>query len=247
MAKQYDALGNRLKELRTRLGVTQVDLARALGVGQTALSHLEDRDDIHASKVVEYVEALGGRLEIVARFQTLGPVKLLHPHDTDEQVISPPIEQPPIPGLEAAPLPRDVILSIKPIYADQILSGKKTVEVRRRFTQGAKGSWALIYSTTPDRALTGAAKIVAVDHLATSTLWKKHRDHAGIAKKDFDEYFSGTDMGYAIKLEAPIAFESPMPLSELRSRFGFEPPQSYQYAPPTMSRLIHFERAKAPN
>src|SRR5262245_17280067 len=71
MAQRSDSLGARLKQLRARLGVSQMDLSKALGVGQTALSHMEDRDDIRASKVIEYVEALGGRLEISAHFSTL--------------------------------------------------------------------------------------------------------------------------------------------------------------------------------
>jgi DNA-binding XRE family transcriptional regulator len=57
-----------LADVRTRLGVTQVELARRLGVSQGNVSELERRDDVYLSTLREYVEALGGELEISAVF-----------------------------------------------------------------------------------------------------------------------------------------------------------------------------------
>jgi transcriptional regulator with XRE-family HTH domain len=62
-----DALA--LRELRTSRGVTQVELAERLGKSQGNISELERRDDVYLSSLREYVEALGGRLEIAAVFE----------------------------------------------------------------------------------------------------------------------------------------------------------------------------------
>jgi transcriptional regulator with XRE-family HTH domain len=62
-----DALS--LRELRTGRGITQVQIAERLGKSQGNVSELERRDDVYLSSLREYVEALGGRLEISAVFE----------------------------------------------------------------------------------------------------------------------------------------------------------------------------------
>ncbi|NJK44872.1 MAG: XRE family transcriptional regulator [Pleurocapsa sp. SU_196_0] len=57
-----------LRELRRSKGVTQVELAEAMGVEQTAVSKLERRSDMYLSTMYEYVKALGGELKLVASF-----------------------------------------------------------------------------------------------------------------------------------------------------------------------------------
>ena len=65
-----------LAELRSARGVTQVELARRLGRRQGSVSELERRDDGFVSSLREYVEALGGRLEVSAVFDGEPPVPL---------------------------------------------------------------------------------------------------------------------------------------------------------------------------
>lgn len=55
-----------LAELRRQSGVTQVQLAKALGVRQPSISKLESQDDMQISTLRRIVEALGGELDIVA-------------------------------------------------------------------------------------------------------------------------------------------------------------------------------------
>lgn len=54
-----------LPELRRLSGMTQVDLARSLGIKQPTLSRLESKADMQISTLMRIVEALGGQLEIV--------------------------------------------------------------------------------------------------------------------------------------------------------------------------------------
>ena len=58
----------RLRELRKSRNVTQVQVARVMGVEQTAISKLEHRSDMYLSTVYEYIKALGGELKLVASF-----------------------------------------------------------------------------------------------------------------------------------------------------------------------------------
>lgn len=57
-----------LEELRQARDHTQQELARVLNVGQPAVAKIERRADMYVSNLRRYVEALGGTLEITARF-----------------------------------------------------------------------------------------------------------------------------------------------------------------------------------
>lgn len=57
-----------LRELREFLGLSQAELARRVGQDQPELSRLERGKDIHLSTLTSLIAALGGELELSARF-----------------------------------------------------------------------------------------------------------------------------------------------------------------------------------
>jgi len=57
-----------LGELRKAFSLTQEELAFKLNVKQPAISRLEQRSDMYISHLREVIEAMGGKLEIVANF-----------------------------------------------------------------------------------------------------------------------------------------------------------------------------------
>jgi transcriptional regulator with XRE-family HTH domain len=57
-----------LARLRERRGLTQQDVASKLGVKQATISGMERRDDIQLSTLRKLISALGGCLEVFARF-----------------------------------------------------------------------------------------------------------------------------------------------------------------------------------
>lgn len=65
---QEEILRMNLKEIRKMLGLTQTDVAKVAKMNQSDLSLTERRDDHLVSTLRRYVKALGGDLEIVARF-----------------------------------------------------------------------------------------------------------------------------------------------------------------------------------
>ena len=64
-----------LHELRAARNLTQQQLAKTLDMSQAAVSQLEQRTDIYLSTLENFVEAMGGRLEMYAVFPD-GKVKL---------------------------------------------------------------------------------------------------------------------------------------------------------------------------
>ena len=57
-----------LQELRRAMDLTQKRLARKLKIGQEGVSRLEKRSDLLISTLRGYIEATGGRLELMASF-----------------------------------------------------------------------------------------------------------------------------------------------------------------------------------
>ena len=65
-----------LQELRKAIGKTQTAIAKRLKVGQDAVSKIEMRSDLYLSTLRGFIEAMGGELELIARFPDRPPVRL---------------------------------------------------------------------------------------------------------------------------------------------------------------------------
>src|SRR5271169_780101 len=65
-----------LRELRKARKLTQVRMAKALGITQDSVSRLEKRSDLLLSTLRKTVEAMGGNLSLVAEFPDRAPVVL---------------------------------------------------------------------------------------------------------------------------------------------------------------------------
>ena len=65
-----------LGELRRARKLTQVRMARALGITQDSVSRLEKRSDLLLSTLRKTVKAMGGNLSLVAEFPDRPPVVL---------------------------------------------------------------------------------------------------------------------------------------------------------------------------
>jgi transcriptional regulator with XRE-family HTH domain len=57
-----------LRQLREARERSQVEMAEKLHIKQAAVSKLERRTDMYLSTLRSYIEAMGGKLEIIARF-----------------------------------------------------------------------------------------------------------------------------------------------------------------------------------
>ena len=65
-----------LQDLRKARKQTQVRVARELGINQENVSRLEKRSDLLISTLSGYVEAMGGKLSLVAEFPDRPPIAL---------------------------------------------------------------------------------------------------------------------------------------------------------------------------
>ncbi|MGV0877045.1 helix-turn-helix domain-containing protein [Martelella sp. FLE1502] len=72
LLEEYDTL----QKLRKALDMTQEHIGRKMGKRQVSVAQLEKRSDFLLSTLRDYVEALGGELELVVKFEDHAPVRL---------------------------------------------------------------------------------------------------------------------------------------------------------------------------
>jgi DNA-directed RNA polymerase specialized sigma subunit len=65
-----------LRDLRKAMGLTQMHMAETLKIGQNNVSRIEKRSDLLISTLRNFVEAMGGHLNLVAEFPDRPPVRL---------------------------------------------------------------------------------------------------------------------------------------------------------------------------
>ena len=124
-----------------------------------------------------------------------------------------------------------MLFSLKPHYADLVFDGLKQAELRRRITPFMKNRDVYIYVSSPVRCLRGGFRVGHVWSGSPEEIWNEVSDLASVDKQDFDAYYAGRTIAYALKITDVWEYVSPLDLTTLRKRFPrFVVPQSWRYA-----------------
>lgn len=121
-----------------------------------------------------------------------------------------------------------VLISIHPEHVNNILSGNKKIEFRRKWAKSPVSS-IVIYSTSPVCRIVAVAEIENVVTATPFKLWELCRSQSGgISQKELYSYLSGVAEGRAISLKNVREFNN---IINPRDLFGddFRPPQSFRY------------------
>lgn len=119
-----------------------------------------------------------------------------------------------------------VILSIKPIYAEKILNGEKTFELRKSIFKKKNIKKAIIYASSPISKVIGEFEIEEILHDDINELWNKTKKENGVEKEFFKEYFENREKGYAIKIKNTKRYKVAYNIYE---KYGIKAPQSFLY------------------
>lgn len=120
----------------------------------------------------------------------------------------------------------DAILSIKPIYANQILAGTKKVEFRKRkFKEDVRRVY--IYASVPVKQIVGYFTFSTIDEDTPVNLWEKYKEVGGIAQDAFFDYYAKNDSGCALVIKTVTPFKQAKSPNDFID--DFVPPQSYVY------------------
>lgn len=120
-----------------------------------------------------------------------------------------------------------ILLSIKPRFADLIISGRKRVELRRVVPAQPVGT-VVIYSSSPVQAIVGLAVVSETIEATPSRLWEIARDNGGgLTRVELRKYFHSKKTGHALMLGNVRVFKNPIDPKKIFSTFT--PPQSFRY------------------
>ncbi len=121
-----------------------------------------------------------------------------------------------------------IMFSVAPQYAQAILAGVKSVELRRRAPRLQSGTRAWLYSTLPVGEVVAMLTIDRVVEAPLTELWRQYGLRTAIARPAFDAYFAGLDRGAALIIRDVQALKEPVSLQALREDGAFQPPQFYR-------------------
>lgn len=136
----------------------------------------------------------------------------------------------------------DILMSIRPRYAEAILSGQKSHELRRRFSARPAGSKVFVYASSPVCELVGSFSIASVDTMPAWLVARRRRRATTLSSTEILDYLRGQRHGTLIEVADPYRFPAPIDLAQLRA-WGLEPPQSYRLLNEASSRLIEDQAA----
>jgi predicted transcriptional regulator len=131
---------------------------------------------------------------------------------------------------------RPLLMSVQPRFAEAILDGTKTVELRRTRLSAPDGSLLILYATAPTMAVVGLAVLHERDTDLPDTIWQRHLRHMALQRDEFDAYLAGAHHATALTLREPRRLTQTYPLAALRDEAPFTPPQSYRYIGPIRTR-----------
>jgi len=121
----------------------------------------------------------------------------------------------------------DVILSIKPKYANAIIRGEKKYEFRKFCFKSKNIKNIYIYSTAPVKKIIGLFITHNIIRDSPKNLWNDYKDFSGLNEIEFFNYFKNNQVGYAIEINELLEFESAVDPREIIP--GFTAPLSFCY------------------
>jgi predicted transcriptional regulator len=142
----------------------------------------------------------------------------------------------PVPALTRAPAPaeaRAVLLAVRPQFADMMMAGTKTIELRKRFPPQPRGTVVFVYASTPVKAVVGTMLLDQVEPCGVDRMWRELVPSIGATKQYIRDYLDERKQVTLLHLRSPRPFSAPILLRDLRTLVRLEPPQSFRYLGPT--------------
>lgn len=135
-----------------------------------------------------------------------------------------------------------LLLSVHPRYAALILSGDKTIELRRVAPRLSSGDFVILYATQPQCAIVGIFSLSRIVSLPPDELWAQYGSASCVSEDQFSTYYQGRALAHGLEIGAAWRCSQQISLADLRRRWrGFHPPQSYRYLRQGQASSVHVE------
>lgn len=124
---------------------------------------------------------------------------------------------------------RLMMISIHPSRVASIVSGDKTIELRRTRPAVEPGQPVAIYATSPTAAVVATSSITAVETGTPEAIWSRHSAASMIDQDDYNAYFAGATVAVALHLGPIEMLSEHLPLDHMRRDAPFHPPQTWHF------------------
>lgn len=126
-------------------------------------------------------------------------------------------------------MPTSALLSIRPEFAEAILEGRKTYELRRRLFARDDVERIVLYASRPTQRVVGEFSVDRILRLEPRKLWAATSRGSDVPREFFDAYFEGRTIGFAMRVGTTRRYRQARTLKE--SCGLTRPPQSFCYLP----------------
>lgn len=122
-----------------------------------------------------------------------------------------------------------LFISVKPEFANKIMSKEKCIELRKIKPNVKSGDYVIIYASSPVKCVIGFGQIKQIIVTTPEKMWNDNNPHLGIDKGRYDEYYFDREKAIGIEIETlrsvpAISLDSIKMIDP-----DFHPPQVYRY------------------
>jgi len=132
---------------------------------------------------------------------------------------------------------RNILISIKPRYATEILEGRKFYEFRRVVFNPEGVDKVIIYVTSPVKKIVAEFEVGRIISGTPATVWEECHCYSGIGKQAYVDYFLNAKKAFAISIENLQIYKTP--IDPYRALDQFCPPQSYKFVDTHLDKLLN--------
>ncbi|MDR0483672.1 MAG: hypothetical protein LBH40_00125 [Alphaproteobacteria bacterium] len=106
----------------------------------------------------------------------------------------------------------EIVISIRPEHLNNIRSGKKKWELRKRLpedkilTGEIKKIW--VWETSPVSKIVGYIESNKIEKGSPNELWNKHGKDFGVNKEFYNQYYQNKEYAVALKIDSWVACEN---------------------------------------
>lgn len=119
-----------------------------------------------------------------------------------------------------------ILISIKPEYVNEILSGRKKYEYRKVKAKKDNVDKMIIYATAPIMKVVAEVEILKILEDTPYLIWENTKEYSGINKSFYDKYYENRNIAIAYQLGKIEKYDEPKELSDLGISYS---PQSFIY------------------
>lgn len=119
-----------------------------------------------------------------------------------------------------------ILISIKPEYVNEILSGRKKYEYRKVKAKKDNVDKMIIYATAPIMKVVAEVEILKILEDTPYLIWENTKEYSGINKSFYDKYYENRNIAIAYQLGKIEKYDEPKELRDLGISYS---PQSFIY------------------